>query len=119
MLSDPQSQTIGGVATSLPRVSSETNKSVYSTADGNQKLTISHLYGKRYRRTVRMDFRKVAADPLNAAQNLNYSGSVYLVIDQPPVGYSVTEIVNQVVALADWLKASTNAAATAVAGGQS
>jgi hypothetical protein len=34
----------------------------------------------------------VAADPLNAAQNLNYSASMYIVVDVPPVGYSPAEM---------------------------
>lgn len=89
---DPQSVTISGTANSLARVPSSSNGAgSFSKDDGNVKLEISHAYGKRIRRNIRLDHRKVAADPLNAAQNLNYSMSVYMVVDIPTVGYSPTE----------------------------
>lgn len=88
---DPQSITISGTAISLPRTSSGDNTGTFTKDDGNVKLSISHVNGKRNRRTIRLDHRKVAADPLNAAQNLNYSMSVYIVADIPPVGYTPSE----------------------------
>jgi len=73
------------------------------------KMSLSHNLGKRNRHTVRVDLAKVAADPLNAAQNLRYSMSGYFVLDVPPVGFSVTEQVNLVTGLTGNLAASTNA----------
>jgi hypothetical protein len=90
-LSDPQSITIDGATSSLPRTSSGDNSGAFTTGDGNIKLSVSHAYGKRNRRTIRLDHRKVAADPLVAAQNLNYSMSVYVVVDVPTVGYTPAE----------------------------
>jgi len=92
---DPQSITINAVANSLPRVSSGVNAGGFSTNDGNLKLSVSHQYGKRTRRQYRMDFQKIAADPLTSA-NVRFQGSVYLVVDQPIVGYSVAELKLQI-----------------------
>ncbi len=89
---DTQSVTISGSTIALPRTSSGENTSSYLSSDGNVKLTVSHSYGKRTRRLLRLDHRKVAADPLNAAQNLNYSMSFSIVADVPPVGYSPTDV---------------------------
>lgn len=90
--SDPQSITINAIANSLPRIGSGENTGTFSKDDGNIKLSVSHIYGKRTRRAIRLDHRKVAADPLVAAQNLNYSMSLFTVVDVPVVGYSPTEV---------------------------
>lgn len=90
-LADPQSVTINAIANALARTGSGINTGTFSKDDGNVKMSVSHAYGKRTRRTIRLDHRKVAADPLNAAQNLNYSMSMYIVVDVPPVGYSPAE----------------------------
>lgn len=90
MLSDPQSVTISGSAISLPRTSSGVNSGSYQSNDGTVKLSVSHQYGKRIRRTVRLEHSKIAADPLSAA-NTKYSMTSYIVIDVPPVGYTVAE----------------------------
>jgi hypothetical protein len=120
MLSDPQSITVNAVAQSLPAVSRSANSSTYQKDDATYKLGISHSYGKtRTRRVVRVDAKKISADPLVAAQNLEYKFVAYLVIDEPITGYSVTERKDIIVAIADWLKASTNANTIAVLGGQS
>jgi hypothetical protein len=121
MLSDPQSLTINAVATSLPKISTESNKSVYQKDDGTVRLTIQHSYGpKRNRRLVRIDQKKISSDPLVTANNQEYKLAVYLVIDEPTtVGFTVAERQYIVTSLADWLKASTNAATNAVLGGQS
>ena len=108
MFADPQSLTIGS-ALSLPRIGSGLNTGVFQTSDGLVKMSLPHNLGKRNRHTVRVDLAKVAADPLNAAQNLRYSMSGYFVLDVPPVGFSVTEQVNLVTGLTGNLAASTNA----------
>ena len=117
---DSQSVSVPG-ATSIPRVGQGLYTGVFQDATGNVKLTISHVFAKngRIRRTIRLDHKKVAADPLNAAQNLNYSTSVYLVIDQPEIGYSVTEEKDIATGLMTWLTASTNANLIKALGGES
>lgn len=117
--SDPQTVTIAGTASSLARISTGENTSTYATADGAVKLRISHTYGRRNRRLVRLDVTKVAADPFMTGVNQEYSESIQLVIDSPKVGFTNTEIKDAVVALAGFLTASTNAATVKIVGGES
>lgn len=119
-LSDPQALTIGTTpgALSLPRTSSGSNNSVYNTNDGAAVFRISSAYAKRTRRNIRLDYTKIAPDPITAV-NTKLSASVYLVVDAPPSGFTVTELKDQVKALADWLNASSNANLIKVLGGES
>lgn len=117
--SDPQSITINGAASSLLRTSSGDNTGAFTKDDGNIKLSVSHQYGKRTRRTIRLDHRKVAADPLVAAQNLNYSMSVYVVVDVPPVGYSPAEVKQIMDGLLGNLEAASAANEVKFLGGES
>jgi len=100
--SDPQSITLSGTATSLPRISSGVNSGSFATPDGSIVVKVSHAYGKRNRRTVRLEHSKIAADPLTAA-NTKYSMTAYVVLDVPTVGYSVTEASAVAKAFTDWL----------------
>lgn len=97
-LTDPQSITINAVPTSLPKVESTGQKSVYRSADGAIVLTVSHtsMGGGRYRHLVRIDKTVVSADPFSA-QNTSKTFSVYTVIDQPSFGFDTTAI-QQIVA---------------------
>lgn len=119
MFADPQSVTINAVANSLPAVSRGANNSSYKKDDGTVVLTASHIYGKRTRRTARIDFSKIAADPLISAQNIKYSMSAYLVVDLPPTGFTITEAQYIVSALTTWLTASSNANSIKLLGGES
>jgi len=119
MLADPQSVTINAVANSLPAVARGVNSSNYQKDDGLVKLAISHQYGKRTRRTVRLDHAKIAADPLISSQNIRYSMSCYLVIDTPITGYTVAEAKQIVDALTAYLTATSGAKVTSVLGGES
>ncbi len=87
---DPISLTISGSAVSLPRISSGVNSGAFSTPDSTNVIRVAHAYGKRTRRTVRLENSKIATDPLTAA-NAKYSMTAYLVVDVPNVGYSVAE----------------------------
>lgn len=115
---DPQSVTINAVAQSLPRTSNGVNSGVFTKDDGNVKLTVNHAYGKRTRDTIRLDHRKIAADPLISATNILYSMSVYMVIDRPITGYTVAEAKQIVDALTAYLTASSGARATQLLGGE-
>jgi len=116
---DPQSVTIATVAQSLPRTSAEPNKGIYKKDDGTVQLTVSHAYGKRTRRVIRLDHAKIAADPLQASTNVRLTASVYLVADTPPgYGYSVAEVKSIVDALTGYLTASSGARATQFLGGE-
>jgi len=116
---DPQSVTVNSVAISMPRTGFLPNAGVFTSADGNTKLTVSDTYGaKRTRRSIRMDFAKIAADPLISAQNIRYSGSVYLVVDQPITGYTAAELKLQIDGFLAYLTASTGAKVTQLLGGE-
>jgi len=116
---DPQTVTINAVAQTCPRVSSGENSGVFKKDDDTVTLTVSHQYGKRKRRTVRIDHQKVAADPLMASTNVRLSMSAYLVVDIPPVGYTVAEAKQIVDALTAYLTASSGARVTQLLGGES
>lgn len=116
--SDPQSVTINAVAQSLPRTSSKDTAGTFTKDDGNVKLLVSSSYGKRIRRTARLDHKKVAQDPLFPAQNAPYSMSFYVVADVPTTGYTVVEQKQIVDALVAWLSASSGANITRLLGGE-
>jgi len=115
---DPQSVTINSVANSLPRTSSGPNTGSFTKDDGAVKLTVSHSYGKRVRRTVRLDHTKIAADPLQPSTNARYSMSTYVVVDAPVTGYTNAEIKQIVDALTGYLTASSGARVTQLLGGE-
>lgn len=115
---DPQSVTINAVANSLPRVSSGVNTGSFRKDDGNVNLSVAHTYGKRTRRQVRIDFSKIAADPLISAQNIKYSMSAYLVVDTPITGFSVAEAKQVIDGFLAWMSASSGAKITQLLGGE-
>jgi hypothetical protein len=119
LFTDPQSITINAVANTLPRTGVGASSASYSKDDGNVKLSVSHSYGKRTRRTARIDFRKTAADPLFPAQNTPYSMSTYIVADVPATGFTVVEQKQIIDALSAWLTASSGANVTKLLGGES
>lgn len=119
-LSDPQAVTIGTTpgALTLPRTSTGANQSIYNDNNGTAYLRVSSSYAKRTRRTVRIDYNKIAPDPITAV-NQKMSSSVYVVIDSPPSGFTVAELKDLTKSLADWLNASSNANLIKVLGGES
>lgn len=114
--SDPQSITVNAVAKSLPRITPIGSKQPYRMDTGDYTLSIQHAESKRNRRTVRIDFQKIAANPFDTSKNDKFSGSVYVVIDAPPVGFTNTELKDVTLALTGWL---TSANVLKVLGGES
>lgn len=110
---DPQ--TINSVT--CPRVSSGVDSGKFRSADTTHQLSVSNSYGKRVRRTIRLDHNKIAADPITA-QNTKFSMSTYLVVDAPVQGYTVAEQKAIVDALTAYLTASTGAKVTQLLGGE-
>lgn len=104
MFSDPQSVTINAVAKSLPRVESNGKKAIYRMADGAFTLTLSHQQtaNKRIRSMVRLDQIAVVSDPLTT-ENDYETLSTYTVIDRPEVGFSSTQVAQQIAGQASWL----------------
>jgi hypothetical protein len=103
LFTDPQSVTIDGSAHSMPRISTDGTKALYSEADETLKMTISHQESKnRTRHMVRLDMRVVAADPLTAVNEYKSAG-VYLVIDEPEFGFADADLDNIVQGFTTWL----------------
>lgn len=115
---DPQSVTINSVAQTLNRTLSAPTASGFSKDDGNVVLSVAHSKGKRLRHSIRLDHRKIAADPLSTAYNAQYSMSCYIVCDVPNVGYTVAEQKQIVDALTAYLTASTGAKVTSLLNGE-
>lgn len=116
---DPQSVTINSVANTLPRTSSGVNSGIFTKDDQTVKLTVSHQYGRRTRRTIRIDHQKIVPDPLVSSQNVRASMSTYIVVDLPLAGsYTVAEAKQIVDALTGYLTASSGARVTQLLGGE-
>lgn len=115
---DPQIVTINAVATTLPRTSSLASSGVFTKDDGTVKLTVAHTSAKRTRHTVRIDFSKIAPNPLISAQNIRFSMSTYLVVDVPDTGFSIVEQKQIVDALTSYLTATSGSKTTQLLGGE-
>lgn len=117
--SDPQSVTVDGSgAKSLARTGSGINAGTFTSNDGVVQLSVSSALGKRIRRTARINLSKIAADPLISSQNIKYSSSVFIVVDQPITGFTVAELTTLVTGLTTWLTASTAANTVKLLGGE-
>jgi len=119
MFADPQSITISGTTTSLPRVSSSGSSTRYSNADGSIQEYVSHAIGKRNRSIFGLVVSKYAADPLFPAQNTPYSMSLKVHRDGPLVGFTVAEQKAAWDGLLVQLAATSGLLTTAFFGGQS
>lgn len=116
---DPQSITISGSTIPLPRVSSRDNASDYTSADGLVKLLASHAYGRRVRRTLRIDHSKISADVFVPTQNVRQSMSCYMVFDLPVAGYTNAEAMAVYNGYKALISASSDALITKLLGGES
>lgn len=79
---------------------SSSSLGTYRTADKLNTLSIAHTVKNRERHSVRIDRKKVAANPFDSSLNQEYSWSVYTVLDMPRNGVSTTEaqLLNQLLA---------------------
>lgn len=104
-LATPQTVTINAVAKTLDRVEEDKTSSLYSNADGTYTLRVSHQKSKgRTRRMVRLDSIIIAADPLTA-ENAYRKAGIYVVIDEPDVGFTDTELSYYINGLIGWFSA--------------
>lgn len=115
---DPQSVTINAVAQSMPRTSSGVNTGSFTKDDGTYGLVVSHTYGKRTRRTIRINGKKIAANPFDTTLNQEVSLSCYLVVDVPPQGYTIAETKLVIDGFLAYLTASSGARITQLLGGE-
>lgn len=115
---DPQSVTINAVAISMPRTSSGVNSGTFTASDGNTRLSVAHAYGKRTRRTIRLDNQKLTSDPMLPNQNVLLSNSISLVVNTPPSGFTNTELKQQIDGFLAALTATSGAKITQLLGGE-
>lgn len=119
MFTDPQTVTINSVAQTLPRTSFGADKGAFKKDDGTVSLSVSHQYGKRTRRQVRLEHSKISSDVFLPATSVRQAMSVYMVIDTPTTGYTVAEAKQIVDGLLAYLTASSGASVTKILGGES
>jgi hypothetical protein len=123
VLSDPMSLTIGATTYSLPRtaLTSEprNNRTVAVYKDSSQTITLTVTQeetGKsRLRHLVRVEWKKIVADPLTAANDYDQV-SINYTIDRPLAGFSVADVIAFRAGLAGLL---TDATVTKLFGGES
>lgn len=109
--SDPISVTINAVAKNLPRTFAPAGSaSVFKTSDDEFKAELSHteIKGRRERHFIRLTQRKIGADPLVPATNIESTASVYLVMDNPKTGFTDTELGYLMKGLCDFLNITGN-----------
>lgn len=118
MFADPISITVNAIAKSLGRTGTGSDSAAYSTADRAYRVQISHSYGKRTRRMLKMIHDSLVANPLVSGQNVNQTVSVHLVVDAPN-GYDTTLLKQDVDGYLAMLTASSGAAITKLLAGES
>lgn len=118
MFSDPQSITVNAIAISLPKTSTDVNTGVYTSADGNTSLLISHQYGNRTQRRAKFTQRKVAEDPYSAGVSKDVDQSVTVLVNVPKQGFTVTETKQLADAVMAYFTASSGAKLTQLLGGE-
>lgn len=116
---EPLSVTIGGVTTSLARVSSRPNGTSYQSGDGLMKVTADHAYGRRTRRVIRLDLSKISADVFLPSTNVKQSMSNYMVFDTPAAGFTPTEVINAYIGFKTMFSASSELIIARLLGGES
>lgn len=115
---DPQTVTIDAVPYTLARVGFGPNSGSFQTNDGLLDLNVASQYGRRTRRTLRLDHSKIAPDPLISSTNVIYSMSSYIVVDTPVTGYTVAEAKLIIDGFIAYMSASSGSAITKLLGGE-
>lgn len=115
-LADPQSVTVSGTATSLPRTGLSLSEGSFADATGQIHLTALHSSSRRTRHTVKLQKSVIVADPLVPSINQNVSYSAHIVLDLPKNGVVVADVVALGNALVAW---ATSANLTKICGGES
>lgn len=106
MFADPQTVTISGAGQTLARTGVSLSSGTFSKSDSLVELVVGQAAGKRNRRSLRLNHRKIAANPFDSSLNAEYSMSVYVVVDVPKVGYTVAEAQAVVDGFVNYLAAS-------------
>lgn len=118
MLADPQSITVGGTTISLPRTGADKGSSDYTSADVLSQLRVAQTTNSTTRRTtISLKTNKIAADPITAL-NARKSNLWTISNTAPLDGFSLVEIRDQLIGLANALTASSGALATKILAGE-
>lgn len=115
---DPQSVTISGTATSLPRVTTGEAQSSYRKDDGTVTLRVSHSDGNRRQDSFSLRQTKIAADPFVAGLSKEEFVQVNISFNRPKSGFTVAEIKALADALLAYATASSGAKVTQLLGGE-
>lgn len=118
MFADPTVVTVNAIAKSLNRTGTGVDSAAYATTDRSYRMQVSHSYGRRTRRLVKLIHDSLVANPLVSGQNVNQTVSVHLVIDAPP-GYDATSLKQDVDGFLAALTASSGALVTKIIAGES
>jgi xylose isomerase len=109
MFADPLSVTVNAVAINHYRTGNSLTSSKYQNTDGSSVFSINQSSGRRNQHRARKDNSKIIVDPLASDRNVPVSMSCFVQVDVPPTGYTLAEMKYELIALADWIKAGTNA----------
>jgi hypothetical protein len=102
MFADPITITISGSGKVLARTSSNGTSSVYESADGNYKLSLSHQITKEKIRTLaRLDSRAIVADPLTSVNDYE-TLTTFCVFERPTVGFTQANVEAQWAGFNTW-----------------
>jgi biopolymer transport protein ExbB/TolQ len=118
MLLDPQSVTVGGTTISLPRTGSDKGSSDYTSADGTSQLRVAQTTNSTSRKTtISLKTNTSAADPISSLNSRK--SSLWTISNTAPLdGFTVVELRDQLIGLANALTASTGALAAKALGGE-
>jgi hypothetical protein len=106
---DPQSVTIDGTASSLPRVLTGTTVGQFKSADAVLELTVDPRGTAKRRRNVgRLYKKRTVLDPLGSGLSTVVQSMVSITIDRPNSGVTDADIEKDLVGFIAWLTASTN-----------
>jgi len=118
MLADPQSVTVGGATISLPRTGVDKGSADYTSADGTSQMRVAQTTNSSSRRTtISLKTNKIAADPITAVNSRK--SSLWTITNTAPLdGFTVAELRDQLIGLANALTATSGALATKILGGE-
>lgn len=120
MLTDPQSVTISGTATSLPRLEERSETNVYTNRDAGVDLYVTQKVDKKtgiMRSTTSLTKTVVITDPVTGLKSRSpYAISVSSLT--PPTGVVVADVEALYDALTTALEASTKALLKKILGGE-
>ena len=118
MLTDPQSVTVGGSTISLPRTGADKGSADYTSADNLSQLRVAQTTNSTSRRTaISLKTNKIAADPITALNSRK--SSLWTITNVAPIdGFTITELRDQLIGIANSLTATSGALASKILAGE-